>query len=1130
MKKSLLILFLLVFVGVFLAGSVQGAWWNPWTWGEEPQLSGDDDSDSEFPDTDPCFDDDDCEESEECFYFHPGKVLKLGSEGLNDYNVVSQDVNLGKGTYILKGNIKANLEKGSCLMDVYSDNYLDYYDDGSPGWTERVEGAQNGVEGILINWREYGTEIRIPEGKGGEYQVRLRLDGRREDDFSGNDKPEGECYFDDISLKRKDGYNELLEYGDFDQSPNVQEPTLGYHWVQWNPGEGDTGEDGTTPEIVYDGGSFSDCVERACGDGYIDVGFAGESCDFGSNGDPIFMEGMDSCEDIGDWDGGELGCYSPGSESECRVDTSGCYESDEGEGRIFNVRALDSGDNLLEEIEQGESIPKVEWDSENVDNVDIRVCEYESHDCSDAIEYSGDEEVSNIEVGEEIEGRAFVGILNSDNEGVFNTSQTFRVLGSGAGECNNNGILDEGEACDRDRLDGKDCESFGFSGGTLTCDDTCEFDTSGCTDYDCNNDGHLDVGKEACDGDELGGKTCSDFDDFTGGTLTCDDTCEFDTSGCSSSPRPSTISVDYIEIEPKSRSVDLGSIPDWEYTVNGYESLLGPLDGIRTHNVVDDSDIYSLNQSIATINGDNKVVPVSVGETVVCANYTDDSGVLHRNCTDLTITPKGTDELSSIELKPDEAEIGVGDFQTYNVTAYYSGSSSQVVTDYAIINSSNSSIASINGDEATGVSNGTVDIVAYYNDGDEAESDSVRLKVGEGGPDCNQYDLGLVPPEMSVNVSLSESTDNFTVLDFESGEDVTDNSDIYSLNQSIATINGDNKVVPEDVGETVVLATYQGCFASGAHLIIVDDDELVDSHIKLEPQNSEIDEGGIQDYTAKLIDSNGEEEDVIDEASFSSSDPDVANNSEGDNEFEGLVEGVVIIDAFYEGLESSAILEVVGGISPQSLGCSDFGRDQVCNDNAHPNSSDLDDEELLSNIETYGSGDNPISCYTFEEESNPVGDEWQANSSYADEDKWIVREVPDEGKNGTHIKCGRIYSCGCDWSEGNCNNKREWVETITGCTDDDYGYCETDVGDLVGECVEPGDEYTVSWTAEWYDENGNSDGESSENNCESGDVKFPCPPMTVEPFFSLVNFVIAGFLTLIFYFFFVKTFRKNEQF
>jgi len=52
-----------------------------------------------------------------------------------------------------------------------------------------------------------------------------------------------------------------------------------------------------------------------------------------------------------------------------------------------------------------------------------------------------------------------------------------------------------------------------------------------CTSYSCNNDGTRDVG-EACDGNDLGGFSCADFDDFTGGNLLCNSACDFDTGQC----------------------------------------------------------------------------------------------------------------------------------------------------------------------------------------------------------------------------------------------------------------------------------------------------------------------------------------------------------------------------------------------------------------------------------------------------------------------------------------------------------------------------------------------------------------------------------------------------------------------
>ena len=78
-------------------------------------------------------------------------------------------------------------------------------------------------------------------------------------------------------------------------------------------------------------------------------------------------------------------------------------------------------------------------------------------------------------------------------------------------------------------------------GGWLVAAAGCEFDPMGVSQetadaslVSCGNSA-IDPG-EACDGTDLGGETCATVPgDFTGGTLTCSASCEFDTSGCDDS-------------------------------------------------------------------------------------------------------------------------------------------------------------------------------------------------------------------------------------------------------------------------------------------------------------------------------------------------------------------------------------------------------------------------------------------------------------------------------------------------------------------------------------------------------------------------------------------------------------------
>ncbi|GEM_PF-1817578 len=61
-----------------------------------------------------------------------------------------------------------------------------------------------------------------------------------------------------------------------------------------------------------------------------------------------------------------------------------------------------------------------------------------------------------------------------------------------------NGMIEGPEACDGNNLAGSTCSDQGFSGGTLSCDGSCNYDTSGCfTAMDTGVDAGMDVGMDA---------------------------------------------------------------------------------------------------------------------------------------------------------------------------------------------------------------------------------------------------------------------------------------------------------------------------------------------------------------------------------------------------------------------------------------------------------------------------------------------------------------------------------------------------------------------------------------------------------------------------------------------------------
>ncbi len=93
------------------------------------------------------------------------------------------------------------------------------------------------------------------------------------------------------------------------------------------------------------------------------------------------------------------------------------------------------------------------------------------------------------------------------------------------------GIRNSQEDCDTDDLGGQTCLTQGYDSGTLSCDQSCEFDFSACVSYVCGNG--IIEGDEECDTDQLAGETCLS-QGYEGGDLSCDQSCNFDFSGCTS--------------------------------------------------------------------------------------------------------------------------------------------------------------------------------------------------------------------------------------------------------------------------------------------------------------------------------------------------------------------------------------------------------------------------------------------------------------------------------------------------------------------------------------------------------------------------------------------------------------------
>jgi len=257
--------------------------------------------------------------------------------------------------------------------------------------------------------------------------------------------------------------------------------------------------------------------EGSCGDGFLDPD---EEC-----------EGLElrfgSCQDLGYYrQNGNLTCLD-----DCTIDRAPCAEFC-GDGVIQELHETCDGTNLAELTCDGMELGNGQLACTTGCELDTSACDVQPS-CGD-----GTVTVP-LEQCEECDGQNF-GDTTCENQGFaggdLSCTGDCRVNTSGCEpypETCGNGFWENGEACDGGDLNGASCIGLGFDGGQLACLEDCtDFDTSPCTNDGENCGNNVIDGGEVCDGNDLGGQSCSSRG-FYGGTLACMWDCQsFDESYC----------------------------------------------------------------------------------------------------------------------------------------------------------------------------------------------------------------------------------------------------------------------------------------------------------------------------------------------------------------------------------------------------------------------------------------------------------------------------------------------------------------------------------------------------------------------------------------------------------------------
>ena len=258
----------------------------------------------------------------------------------------------------------------------------------------------------------------------------------------------------------------------------------------------------------------------------------------------------------------------------------------------------------------------------------------------------------------------------------------------------------------------------------------------------------------------------------------------------------------------------------------------------------------------------SKVSPVvatyTEGQTVITASYL---GKVSNNA-NLIVTPA---LLERLIVYPSPQEIPVGANAQFLAHAYFSDGNNDDVTDLANWRSANISIASHSGvGEFITLAKGNTTVVAEY----KSLESTAELSVTEATLDT----LTISPISSELNVDESQAFQTFASFSDGNSYEVTLDS-TWQVADAIASVGVSGLVTAQAVGETKVLASYQGQTVQADLLIAEKEVE----RIEIRPASVEVYVNDNTQLRAYAIHADLTDTDITELATWSSSAPFVAS-------------------------------------------------------------------------------------------------------------------------------------------------------------------------------------------------------------------------------------------------------------
>ncbi len=284
----------------------------------------------------------------------------------------------------------------------------------------------------------------------------------------------------------------------------------------------------------------------------------------------------------------------------------------------------------------------------------------------------------------------------------------------------------------------------------------------------------------------------------------------------------------------------------------------------------------SENSAIASVNDQGRATGIAEGNAGITASLTYEA-VTYTDTAALEVTAAAV-TIEELIVDPASASVLIAGTQQFSARVILSDGSSQDVTTDVGWSSSDSSIAQVDADGlATGLGEGHSEIVATLLYEGVTFSDAGRLTVE--APPVSVEEVRVQPPTATVIIGGTQQFSAEVVLSDGRVIDVTRDASWQSADSDIATVNGSGLATGVAEGATRVIATieYDGDSFSGSGALTVTPPAVTVEELVVSPARATVLVDGTQAFTARAVLSDGSEQDVTDEVSWSSSDTQVAS-------------------------------------------------------------------------------------------------------------------------------------------------------------------------------------------------------------------------------------------------------------